>query len=203
MTKNDNKMTVEEKIIFLFEKINSIQRISLWDIAKVEKLSPIQIQFLIYIKKHKKEVCTIKNIAQEFGLTLATVSDAVKTLISKGLINKIQTESDKRISNLELTSLGMEVVDRISNWADKLKEQISNFPDETKETVLIFLMELVKSLLELGIINVAKMCVTCKNFQKNRFKKSSKPHYCNFTKTALGNTDLNFDCPGNIPINKK
>ena len=94
---------INEKIAFSLERISQIFRILLWEKAKKFKLSPIQIQFLLYLNNHKAYFCTVSNLAEEFSLTRATVSDAVKALVKKKLLLKRASPKDGRIFILKLS----------------------------------------------------------------------------------------------------
>jgi len=190
---------MENKIIAALERLSQAQQILLWDIAKEERLSPIQIRFMLYLKSHGKEQRRVSILAKEFGLTQATVSDAIKVLAEKGLISKKEYLKDKRVSTLDLTSKGKRITEKLSGWQDMIEEQIKHFSPETKETVMIFLMELIVSLKKAGVINFARMCIACNNFQKDAYPGSEKPHYCRLTNRAIASSELNIDCDKNIP----
>ena len=74
---------IDSKIIAGLERISRVFRLLLWDIAKDENLSPIQIQFLIFLLYNKPSRRRITDIANEFNLTKATVSDAISSLEEK------------------------------------------------------------------------------------------------------------------------
>lgn len=184
---------IDSRIVSALEKLTQIQRILLWDKAKIEGLSPIQIQILIYIKRYKGEQCRVSNLAREFDLTKATISDAVKTLDEKALISKSQKKSDKRSYVIDLTERGKEVVGRIENWQRILVDHIKFFSSDKKEIIMVFLMELIKSLYDDGIISISRMCIACENFVKDLDSNNQK-HFCRLTGKTLMNNDLNIGC---------
>lgn len=192
---------IEEKITFALEKLTQVNRILLWKVAKEEKLSPIQIQFLVYLNNHPEEFCKVSNLAEEFDLTEATVSEAIKSLKIKGFIAKRKKQKDGRVFILKLTLSGKMVAQRVSGWPAMLKKHLSSFPPQLKETVMMFLMELIKSLQVAGIISVARMCVTCVNFQRNAHPGSEKLHHCRLTNAPLADSELNMDCAAHRPKN--
>ena len=55
MKPKDEQHELSQKIILSLEKLFQVQRSMLWDVAKKENLSPIQILFLIYLNKNEKE----------------------------------------------------------------------------------------------------------------------------------------------------
>ncbi len=185
---------IEEKIVFGIEKLARANRVLLWEVAKQRKLSPIQIQFLTFINSHPEGFCTVNNLAKEFDLSEATVSEAIKSLQNKGFISKERKEEDRRVFILRLTEGGRKLSNKVSVWSDALVEQIGQFPADEKEEILLYLMELLKSLKKAGIISVAKMCLTCVNFERDAHPNSMRPHYCKLTDSPLANSELTIDC---------
>jgi len=87
----DQNINLDSKIVAGLERLSQVFRILLWEKAKEYSLSPIQIQLMIFIQHHSQDKTTISYLAQEFNFTKPTISDAVKVLEQKKLIN-LQTE---------------------------------------------------------------------------------------------------------------
>lgn len=194
MGKPMGKPTVDDKIILSIERLTSVFRLLLWDIAKTKKLSPIQIQFLLYLRRQPKNRRTVSQLAREFGLTKATVSDAVRVLNEKGLVSRVQSPKDGRVQTLNLTSAGRRLALKLGDWPLAVKERLKGFSPEVKEAAMVFLMELIASLHDAGIIEAVGMCTSCANFRMNAGTGSSKPHFCVLTSSAIADSDLKFDC---------
>ncbi|MCP2520322.1 MarR family winged helix-turn-helix transcriptional regulator [SCandidatus Aminicenantes bacterium Aminicenantia_JdfR_composite] len=199
MSKEKIKRDLDEKIAFSLERISQIFKILIWEKAKKINLSPIQIQFLLYLNNHESLQCTVTNLAREFALTRATVSDAVKSLINKGLVLKKRSAKDGRIYTLKLSKKGEKAVNELTNWLNPVKEQLGKFPEEVKDRVLFFLMKFIASFQKIGVINTARMCIVCIYFKENAFPGSDKPHYCLLTNQPLALSDLKIDCENNRP----
>jgi DNA-binding MarR family transcriptional regulator len=78
---------VEFRIVAALERLSEAFRVLLWNEAKILNISPIQIQILVFLKFHALEKCKVSYLAQEFNMTKATISDAVKVMLQKGLID--------------------------------------------------------------------------------------------------------------------
>jgi len=185
---------MEEKIIAALDRLTRVFQIILREKAKEKKLSPIQIQSLIYLLTHREEQCRVSYLAKEFDLKPATMSEVIKTLIRKGLVSKEMYKFDKRGSLLKLTKKGRQVATSLINWQEVIKRKIEDFPFEEKERVLLFLMELIVKMQEEGIISIARMCICCRNFRRNAFPSTERPHLCELTGRRLRASDLKFDC---------
>ena len=76
------------KVAFGLERLSEVFKRLFLDESKKHKLSPIQIQILLFIAFHKEDLCTVTHLAKEFNLTKATVSDAVRVLNEKKIHSK-------------------------------------------------------------------------------------------------------------------
>jgi hypothetical protein len=71
---------------------------------------------------------------------------------------------------------------------------LGNFPEEEKESVKLFLMELIASLKEAGVVGLCRMCLTCENFVRNHNPDSATPHYCTLIGRAISERELKIGC---------
>jgi DNA-binding MarR family transcriptional regulator len=186
---------VDARIVATLERLSQVFRVRLREEARQHNLSPIQAQFLIYLLHHHVELRRVSQLAREFHLTQATVSDAVASLESKGFLQREQWSEDRRIVTLRLTSNGEELAASLSNWAGPVKEHVERFPQEQRETLMRFLMELAGSMQRSGLITVARMCVTCKFFRRDIRPDNASPHHCGLLDVPLGAHNLRVDCP--------
>jgi DNA-binding MarR family transcriptional regulator len=185
---------VDLKIALALEKLIHVQRMLLWDEAKKEGLSPIQIQMLSFLSGCPEGQRRVSCMAAEFDLTKATVSDAAASLIDKGLLVKKIDAGDKRSHMLSLTQEGRKTEKRLSGWHDRLTENISSLRNVDKNGVMLFLMELIKSLHDSGIINAARLCIACGNFEKDLKPGAGKPHRCGLTGKYMSDGELTIGC---------
>src|SRR5919205_1320221 len=186
---------VDSKIVASLERLSQVFRLLLREEANEHNLSPIQAQFLIYLLYHDIELRRVGQIAKEFNLTRATVSDAVSSLEEKELISRDPWPGDKRVVTLRLTPRGKELAIELSTWANVIKEHLDSSSPEEKELVMRFLMRLIASLQRSGIITVSRMCVTCRFFRWDEHPGSDSPHHCALLDAPLAGSELRVDCP--------
>jgi DNA-binding MarR family transcriptional regulator len=186
---------VDAKIVAALERLGQVFRVLLRERAQEYGLSPIQARFLVYLLYHDVELRRVSQLAKEFDLTQATVSDAVASLEEKGLIGREPWPEDGRVMTLRLSPEGEMVGAGLSTWADTLKEHLDLCPPEEREAVMRFLMSLIGSLQSSGIITVARMCVTCRFFHQDAHPGDRSPHHCRLLDIPLGGSDLRIDCP--------
>jgi len=188
---NQQFKDIDINIAASLEKLAQVQRVLLWDVAKKENLSPIQIQFMIFLNRHSDDLRRVSVLAKEFDLTKATVSDAISNLVEKGLLVKNSKKEDKRSFNIDLTSKGKGLLKKLKNWQDILLARIYRLSNKDKETIYLFLIELIKHLFDEGVINVARMCTACSNLQK---ESKGKAYRCDLTGRRFDNEEINFNC---------
>ncbi|MAZ72610.1 MAG: MarR family transcriptional regulator [Flavobacteriaceae bacterium] len=181
---------LSSKIVIGLERISEVFRVLLWEKAKVMKLSPIQIQLLIFVAFHKPELCNVSHLAKEFNLTKATISDAIKTLDKKKMIVKDFSLSDSRSYSILLSETGQKTVSEINNFAFPLKTQLHTISEKDKESLFKVLSELIYKLNQNGLLTVQRTCYGCKFYQKNE-----TTDYCNLLQKPLHTQDLRLDCP--------
>jgi DNA-binding MarR family transcriptional regulator len=186
---------VDAKIVAALERLGQALRILLRDKAQEYGLSPIGAQFLVYLVHHAVELRRVSQLAREFDLTMATVSDAVASLEDKGLISREPWSADGRVMTLRLTPEGELVAAGLSTWADTIRQHLDLCASEEKEVVMHFLMRLIGTLQKSGVITVARMCVTCRFFQRDAHPGFGSPHHCRLLDVPLSGSDLRIDCP--------
>jgi DNA-binding MarR family transcriptional regulator len=186
---------VDARIVATLERLSQVFRVRLREEARQRNLSPIQAQLLIYLLHHDVELRRVSQLAREFDLTQATVSDAVASLETKGFVRREQWPDDRRVMTLRLTAGGEKLATPLSNWADPIREHLERFSPVEREAVMRFLMELTGSLQRSGLITVARMCVTCRFFRRDVRPGEASPHHCGLLDVPLGGPNLRVDCP--------
>ena len=107
---------LDAKITFALERISLVFKSMQLDQSKKNNMSPIQTQILIFLLYHSPIHHKVSYLAQEFNLTKATISDSVKVLIQKGLIQKKTDPQDSRSFSLNLTSEGKSKPNLLAKW---------------------------------------------------------------------------------------
>ncbi len=181
---------VDYKIVVALERISESFRVLLWEEAKKFGLSPIQIQLLIFINFHRQEQCKVGYLSREFNMTKATISDSVRILLKKELIEKQTDENDSRSYSISLTAQGRQIASEASKFAYPLLQTLSNRDQREKEKLLHQLLDTIHLLTKSGVISIQRMCQTCRYFLSNE-----NGHFCQFLAKSLKPNDLRIDCP--------
>lgn len=183
-------MKIETKIVNGLERLSEALKSLLWEQAKTHGISPIQIQILLFVFNHRTDLCNISYLAKEFNVTKATVSDAVKTLFKKGLLEKDFSPTDNRRYNLIITPTGTALVNQISDYALPVSEELSSFDKLTLADIFDIISKLIFQLNQRGIIQIQRTCFKCKYYSGDKINR----HYCNLMKSNLKKQDIRLDC---------
>lgn len=181
---------LDERIADALERVGQALRVQQWDAAKEHNLSPTQLQVLLRLATDPPELRRIGVLADQLDVTHPTVSDAVSALVRKGLVER---ETDSRRSPLVPTARGWSVAGELAGWQDRTRRQLAGLPESDKETTLDTLLALIAGLQQEGAITVARMCTTCRFFERDRHGDGA--HHCALLDMPLANQELRVDCP--------
>lgn len=187
---NEQNSKIESKIVVALERISEAFRVLLWNESRGNSLSPIQSQILIFLFFHPDEKSRVGYLASEFNMTKATISDSIKALFKKGLIEKRVDSRDSRSFSIHLTAEGKAIAERASTFASALEKPIASLDNLQKDAMLNGLLKLIHDLNQAGVITTQRMCFTCSNYRLENGK-----HYCNLLKTHLAEEEVRIDCP--------
>jgi len=186
---------INYKITQALERIAKTFRVLIWQESKTYGLSPIQIQILIFALTHKPELLKVSFLAKEFDLTKATISDSVKILLKKELLNKVPDTADSRSYSIELTTEGRTIAVKTSGYTMALEASIAKLADADKGVFLCNLLKLIADLNQNAVISIQRMCLTCYHYSK-----SGDKHYCAFLEKKLQHDELRVDCADHVEI---
>ncbi|MCC7524209.1 MAG: winged helix-turn-helix transcriptional regulator [Chitinophagaceae bacterium] len=183
---------VESRIVAALEKISQAFRVLLWQESREFALSPIQVQVLIFLLHHSTKKGKVSYLAREFNMTRATISDTVKSLDQKGLIQKLTVPKDGRSYHIQLSEKGREMAVKASLFTNEIHTPVDQLHPDDKENLLLSLLNIIRHLNRAGIITIPRMCMTCAYYQS---QNENHKHFCHLLHQELQVTDLRLDCP--------
>jgi DNA-binding MarR family transcriptional regulator len=190
---------VDAKITAALERLAVTWHKSLWDVAYVHDLSATQAQMLLYLSSLERKGVSMSELARRFGLSLPTVSDAVRSLIDKGLVEQRRAPQDGRVRLVRLTRAGRHRAQHLQRWTDTLQQQIAALDPSTKGVFLSCLLDLIAHMQRSGLISFTQQCHTCLYFQPHRYHDPAAPHHCGLMNQPLHLTELRLHCPDHQP----
>jgi len=184
------KQDITHKIVIGLERISEAYKALLWEKAKAHNISPIQMQILTFIDSHKIELCNVSYIAKEFNVTKPTISDAIKVLNQKDLLEKDFSNADNRSYNLFLTKQGKQLLKKIGNYFSPITNEIEKLTESKTNQLYTTLSQLIYQLNKNQVLTVQRTCFGCCYYSKN-----NNTHHCNLINSNLLDTEIRIDCP--------
>lgn len=169
----------------LVERLGQIERSLITRRAFALGLSATQAQLLLHLADRAAGVMTL---ADAWGLAPGTVSEAVSTLVRKGLLARRADPADGRRHVLCVTAKGRSVAAALRGHDEPLVAALADAgADEATATVL---MEALARLVQTGVIAETGMCLTCRHLDRRdgRF-------YCTLIRKLLSIVTLRLACP--------
>lgn len=179
-----------KKITVALERLSEAFRVLLWQESRKNGLSPIQIQILVFLLFHSADKCKVGYLASEFNMTKATISDSIKILFQKELIEKVTDGADTRSFSILLTESGKVVAGEASFFTRPIENAVANLPAYTQDILLVSLMSMIEKLNVDQVITVQRMCKTCRFFDSR-----GEQFFCKLLNKPLEIRDLRVDCP--------
>ncbi|WP_218005105.1 MarR family winged helix-turn-helix transcriptional regulator [Actinomadura macra] len=189
---------LDRRLVAALERAGHVVRTLLWRQAYANGLSPIQTQLLLHLVG-KAQPPRVSDLAAEFDVSLATMSDALAALRRKELVRRDRDPGDRRSHIFVLTDSGARLADELAHWSDPVTGWLGAGPEADKAATLRFLLDLIGRLHDAGVLAVARTCVTCQFFVRNAHDDPARPHHCRLLDTPFGDAALRVDCAEHQP----
>jgi len=163
-----------------------------WLQANEEGLSATQGQILAALVAHAP--LTGSELSERIGVTLPTISDAVRVLVDKKLVLKTPDPRHPRASLLTPTKQGTALGVRARSWPEFMAAAGTDLTPEEQRAFYSGVVKMIRALQEQGLVPISGMCVTCTHFCPS-VRGGESPHHCAFVDAPLANEQLRLDCP--------
>ena len=190
--------SLQQRIIVGLSKIGLALKSRSWQDASQQGLTPTQGQILTLLRSKSLGGMRLSELANQLGVSAATSSDAVTTLVEKELVQKCKAVDDGRAIAISLTPKGQQIAAQTSDWPDFLLDAVGELSETEQEVFLKGLIKMIRKLQEQKQISVARMCVNCNFFRPHVYDNLDHPHHCAFVDAPFGDQALQLDCPDQI-----
>lgn len=171
----------------LLERLTSLMRIWNRQHPLLAELQPIQVSALIYLARCNRYSNTPLAVSEYLGLTKGTVSQSLKALEAKGLIEKAQDPYDRRSVHLQLTGAAGELLAAIAP-PEFLVTALAQM-GEREHTLEALLGELLRQIQRNQDVPGFGLCRTCRFHQQ----RDGAP-FCGLTLEPLRQSDVELIC---------
>ncbi len=190
---SDDPQGLPQRVATGFQKIALVMRHEAWRAAGGRGLTPTQAQVISIISNADTPI-GLAQVSSELALTPGTVSEAVRVLVEKGLVEKSRHEHDRRAIRLRLTRKGKREAGTSSEAVRTIVDAVRSMNSEQQNGLIRGLIATIRSLQEQGQIPVARMCVGCTFFRPNVHIAATKSHHCEYIDAPIGDSDLRLEC---------
>ena len=167
-----------------FERLTSLFRTSLREVATAHKLKLVQLETLVYLSMANRYSDTPVAVAEYFQITKGTVSQTIKVLEERDLINKIADRKDGRILHCRLTPRAKKIV-KEANPAPLFRVLDESLQSESAA----LLRRILHTLQFENDMKTFGQCRTCRLFQPE-----GKKGHCGLTQESLSIVDSSKLC---------
>lgn len=181
-----------DQITFALSRLAVLWRAEVWQAAAAEGLNPAQAEILGHLAR-RGPVRQV-DLVTALGVSAASLSDSVASLVAKGLVTRQPDPDDGRARRVGLSASGPEIAERLASKSYALTAAVSDLPESEAGSLLRMLTRLIRALQEARAIPVQRMCATCTHFRPNAHAEAARPHHCAFVDAAFGDAQLRLDC---------
>jgi len=171
------------------ERLSNLLRNEMRSAGIKHGLQPIQLEALHYLTLCNRYSDTPMGVTDYLGQTKGTVSQTLKILERDGLLIKKTDKKDKRITHLQVTQSGYQLLDK-ETPAQLIKSACDNLKQKDQAKIANELQELLQAI-QLG--NEMKSFGVCKTCEHNQTTEKNN-YLCGLTQEPLSSRDIELIC---------
>jgi DNA-binding MarR family transcriptional regulator len=190
---DDLTSTFHQALLAAMGRLNQVAQSSYWKQWAPLRLSATHLKILQILVSHNTGI-SLAEVARELGVTPATTSDSVDTLVGKEFVSKQRSDRDGRALRLTLTDSGLQLVKGLAELPNPLSIAVKSLPPEEQERLYLLLFKMISALQAEGLMAPSRMCLRCRFFDPLRYPHSNEPYHCHQMNIPLGPRQLRFDC---------
>jgi DNA-binding MarR family transcriptional regulator len=176
-------------------RLGQAVRMEAWRNAGPHNLSPLQADIVTLLHGSRRPLRQGEIVAA-LASTPPTISDAVRVLRRKELLESTRDLGDARALLLGLTATGRAEADRLNVMSETLGGAVSALSPDDFAAMLRGTTTLMRELQDRRAIPVSRMCLTCRFFAPHAHPADpARPHHCHFVDAPFGDAELRVACP--------
>ena len=119
------------------------------DIAPGQKITFSRIRVLTYLAQAQGEQVSIRDLAEELGVTSGGVSQMIDSLVKSDMVCRTTSKDDRRVVYLSISETAKKSLDVLSKYLhDRVAKAMAAIPEQDREIMARSLRTLLKSLYE-------------------------------------------------------
>lgn len=187
-------LTPEEQLLIGLSRLGQALRLGALGSAGDARISPLQADILRHVAGNPP-ACRQGDLVAALASTAPTISDAVRSLVVKGLLERTRDLADARTVNLVLTPAGHAEAERLSVVPAPLRAALAALTPTDVAGMLRGTATMIRVLQEHRAIPVSRTCVTCRFYRPADSADPERPHHCDYVGADFADAQLRLDCP--------
>lgn len=183
------------KVVAALDRLARGQRSFRQAIASRHGLTPLQVELLTTLAEGPPPVPLVGLLASELGVTQPTVTDSVRALELKFLVERRTDSADRRRTTVVLTPTGRRLAADLAAADNELIDAVSALDRPSQEAALETVLTLIRHLVDTGTISVSRTCFTCRFHQQ----ADTGEHRCTLLNLELPPAELRVNCAEHVP----
>lgn len=191
-------MTPREQLLVGLSRLGQALRLGAWDSAGSARISPLQADIIRYLTGNppsRRQTDLVTALAS----TAPTISDAVRTLVTKGLLARTRDLADTRAVTLTLTVAGQAEATRLATIPPPLTAALAALTPDEVASMLRGTATMIRVLQQHRAIPVSRTCVTCRFYRPAEPPTPALPHHCRYVNADFADAQLRLHCPEHEP----
>lgn len=185
---------LDDKILSALERIHTASRATMQQAGQDHGLPLLQAQLIDHLRRHPQSRDSISTLADTFAVTAPTMSDSIRVLTGKGLVEKRPAAADRRALEIVLTPEGSALADKLRTYAAPVLKEIRSLQPSQKLALWGALIGLIDQMQTAGLIPLTRMCCSCRHGTR-----TESGIYCELLRRPLGVEQIRLECPEHEP----
>lgn len=191
-------LTSREQLLVGLHRLGQALRLGALDSAGSARISPLQAEILRHLASDPPSRRQ-SDLVNALVSTAPTISDAVRVLVGKGLLERTKDPIDTRAVNLRLTPTGEDEAARLATIPPPLRAALDALDADDVASMLRGTVRMIRVLQEQHAIPVSRTCVTCRFYRPAQPPDPERPHHCLFVGADFADAQLRLDCAEHEP----
>ncbi len=182
---------IREQLTYGLGRLAALARQRDWLTGEAAGLTPTQGDVLRLLGDRPAGL-RLKDLAAQLSVRPSTASDAVSSLVGKGLVERSADPDHGKAICVKLSPNGHSLLGQVPDGHHSIIELMS---DGDVAAVHGAVLRTIKRLQRTGQIAPQRMCFTCRYFVSEAILDGSSGYFCGLIKKPLEMVDLRINCP--------
>lgn len=188
-----------DRLSLMLVRVGQAMRALMLREARDTRLTPVQIQTLLFVRHTKSFATSISRLALQLGASHASTVGVVDGLVAHGYLERHTSKKDRRVTLLRLTPRGETLSKQLGGWRQSLDTVTQQLSHEDRQRLEGSLGQLLDHFEQAGVLPAGAPCPGCRYFVRDAPPNIPLPHYCQLLQEGISELEASKDCPDHTP----